>query len=393
MTTIGWGTSGADVDLPWSGNSTLTNCTIVSSAVQVAQAVPASDANTLGLWLLNEGSGASAVDSSATGNTGLTVDAGAGAAWETAAPWQGAAHVAAAAPSAIWLYCDDLASPAQIAAGTYEAWIRPDHDPTDTSHYDRWLSIEPNPWLSYDTTIAVYHIGNVGTPQGRWSVFPGHSVGGFGAVDTGAYWSYGDWVHVRVTWVRDASNGGLGTVALYVNGNAICSGAYQYAGTNDAGFGQRIAVLNSWANNLYAPGAADTIRLSSVVRSDAWTRYAGYGIAIAGNSTATGTLTRVAWDAGGSGAFGGAVNNVKVYTGGQWVQVGGYNPTSPITGLALPVVPGNLLRFRVDASSDSARSETTILTSATATITTGGLTLPMITRLPGRVGPSLAGRL
>jgi hypothetical protein len=105
-------------------------------------------------------------------------------------------------------------------------------------------------------------------------------------------------------------------------------------------------------------------------------RFPAAGTVIAGNNPLAGTLTEVAWSATESGDNEGDVLAVEVWSGGTWQVVGGASPTSPLTGLSLSVVSGNLLRFTLAPKTDALQSETPVLTWAEATVEAGGLVLP-----------------
>lgn len=383
MATISWGTGGGgDTALAWAGNSTLSATQIVSAAIELLWAEFVDDDNTLLLYQMDEalwaGVANEIVDGSGRGKHGYR-SAGAGT---TAAGWQNRYGALSAGTK--------LTLPSNIinaeCAGdfTMEFFVR--WNTSGANAYEVFLV----DWAAFVGFRFRWNDNWQGATAVALTVDQS-TTGTAGNLGTGQYVFGTDWHHVIVT-----RNGG--DFAVYWDG---VRGALQttMSGTNT--WGAAGGTSNLLRDGAGAAGVIDLdgARFSNMARYGSGAsitppgRYPASGNVIAGNNTLAGTLTDITWASTETGDNEGDVSAVEVWTGGGWSAVGGASPTSPITGLSLPVTTGNLLRVTMTPKADTLKTETPILTWAKATVTaavTGGLPLITLPRQQ-RVGPSLAG--
>ena len=377
MATIGWGSgSSADTELAWDGNSTLSSTRVVSGAVQIDVARPAVIASTIALWRLNEaswnGTAGEVLDAGANALHGQAINGAVTAAgyMDMAGDFDGGDYAKAPYSTEYNLDAtDDL---------TMECWFKLDrlnaHQTLIGTMVDgtrRTARVRVN---SNNTLLGSVGGSDNATSDGlgnAWRVLVNNWLPSGVTLQTGV------WYHLAFCeWVESGTNNHKGQLFLDGVGSTVNTFASEvplYSRPCEGGYqGQYyIGATNYNGSPIeYLDGQVDEVRLARerLYTADFTpTRFPASGTAISGNNTVAGTLTQIDWTATESGDNEGDVSAVEVYTGSAWQAVGGASPSSPITGLSLPVTTGNILRFTMTPKA-STLDETPILTWAKATI-------------------------
>lgn len=364
MATIGWGTTGADTDLTWVDNSTLSGTRLLTETVLLNWDEPDVAADTFLLQRWNAKSGAYATNETVTceGASTQTLKAFIGAGGSIT----GGANALNLAVSHVrpsyWYHSAGAAQGGaqdwgfrfffrfNAALGTYQKLIR-------------------NANGSWDITVFASGSMNV--------TINGNSVSlGAGSIVTGT------WYELVVHCDNTTSH----LFGVWLNGTWIGSNTYSApAYISYPNSGSNLVFLNLINSDASAPTTGDGLELWLSARHTADLGsaisprlfYPASGTVVTANNTLEGTLEEISWFSTESGDNEGDVSTVEVWTSGSWQAIGGASPSSPITGLSLPVVAGNLLRFTLAANVDTLKTETPILTWAQATIgATGGIVVP-----------------
>jgi hypothetical protein len=311
MGTLAWGRAAgtADRSLGFTGNVALAGTRIVNAGsapnddVKLDWNVLPVDANTVALWRFNG-------DWNDAGAGGYTLTPANNAALLTDQLFNGAASFPADTDSASTTSVPSLCDTAM----TLEGWVKVTSMPATS----KALWYKQNAWSIF------LHSGSrfcsdlyEGTSlHRRWVTLP--------------YTLAGGWHHLAVTW-----NGTGRSQLLWVDGVNITN--YDY---NTSPGGQTTSDAYNVRLGAGTVGAHDEVRLSKVVRySSTFSPHAYEAGSVACSDTAFGggTVSRVDWSVD-SGS--GTVTAVYLWTSGGWQQVGGANPTSPLTGLAVTVPAG-----------------------------------------------------
>jgi hypothetical protein len=362
MATQRWG----DTGLAWSGNSTLNLTRIVSNQVLLDFVAPAVLANTKGLWRMDEAAWAGAanevVDASGLGRHGQAYSGATTAdAWINRGGTFNGSNYALIPSTNDYKY--GLNDPV-----TYEAWFKFTGAPAANKDLCGFYGT-PDGFVANAMMLATSSTAITG-----WMRF---GINGNNTTLTPVYaCSPQDnaWHHMALeTWVVS----GTRYAQVFFNGvgGTVVSGVAKAPDATAAhALGARWAGTTATAGDFFI-GLVDEVRwtLARVYNGTnfAPVRFPAAGTVIGGNNPLVGTLTGVSWNATESGDNEGDVSAVEVWTGGAWTAVGGASPTSPITGLSLPVGTGNLLRFTLAPKADALKSETPLLAWAEATVAQG----------------------
>lgn len=352
MPTILWGKStGGDIVIPWAGHCLLEGCRLVGAGgtdddVLLDWCQFETDENTIGLWHMNEaaweGLPDEVVDASGHGHHGRAVNGA-----TTAEGWLDRAGRFNGTNQRVTLGLNPI-SQGDLAGGyTIEAWLKLNSKPAVEM---RALSLEACLCLGWRRTgVDAWFVHHYAVETGGANNF---LIGSTAPAP-------GSWYHVAATW--DGAQ-----IRLWVNGAAEGTPigethpvALDYFSREDWFGGNPYGGGQHWF-----AGGVDEVRLSSIQRytSDfSPTRYPDAGAVTARYSPAVPQrLTAIAWD----GVFGpstGRLRRLWVYSGGDWRQVGGEYPTSPITGLNMPVAGPDLVRVEMEPKDDVLQSETPTL--------------------------------
>jgi hypothetical protein len=205
----------------------------------------------------------------------------------------------------------------------------------------------------------------------------------------------GQWADISFQYDYTNTRAGFWVNGVYIQGGTVsASGFISYPNT-----ASQIFLMEGWANreNDYS---IDTFELwtgdrySSALPSNGIaprTIYNPGGTAILSGIISPGNLIEVSWDVDVNSPYAGGVSAVYAFSSGAWVQVGGANPSSPITGLSLPMTAGEMVKIELAASGDTLQTQTPELLWVRvdyAPLSTGGIPF----RYQGRTGPSMAGQ-
>jgi hypothetical protein len=350
MATVAWGKdSGADVVMPWYGNSVLERTRIVGGGspnddVALDWNEFEVDAHTRAMWRMNEGSGTRAGDSSGYGHNGTLVGGASG--WSNEA-WLGPycfRRTDDGSPGSSYITVQHADTLIGMTALTLEWWMK-----------GEWFPARGGDWRN---PAAISKTFSYSAAFGNWGQDINASVYINGARYLpswgGALQRRVDWTHVAVTW------NGTNAFECFVNGVSKGTRSAQAgAVTGQAGYALTMASAGF-------VGLLDEVRISDVCRytgSFAPTRYQESGTVTAQYELQSPyRLTEIGW-AGTFGANYGLLTKLEVHTTGGWVTVA-ENPAgveSPITGLDLIVAGPELVRATLVPKADTLRSETPVL--------------------------------
>ncbi len=337
---IRWGGTGGDINLPWAENCDLDGTRVASDDVLLDWCQFEPDEQTLGLWHLNEagwdGTPGEVVDSSGNGHHGT------------------AANGADTVPG--WLdRAGSFSAPLQTAVEIpYSAALNPD-----------WFTVEF--WVKWNGTAADYQTpmsSRDGAAKLGWIMYVENSNTWVFWHGTGSAWIRtvaavspisNQWQHVAVYLQV------LAAVSIYINGALVGQRGSSLYHVNTS---KPTYLGAGYIGGYHWNGLVDEVRLSSGQRYSgpfSPTRYPEAGTVTARYGPMTEQrLSQIAWN----GTFGpdtGRLRRLWVYSGGDWQQVGGDYPTSPITGLELPVTGPDLVRVELEPKADALQSETPTL--------------------------------
>ena len=350
MTTIGWGAgSGAQTQLPWADNCSLSGTSIADGQVRLAWQSVAAQSDT---YLLADfeatpiGEVADGADFPAYGNNTLT------------------ARVARAGGLTI-ANCGLQRGVTQDGSTSY-----------------LWHRLGTPLWAA-SSFGARCHLRLDGHVSERLALNGGNSAWGLGWDGWGRL--YAEVLPTRLTATETAIPGTWHDVAfqydhvhsamrLWVDGVTVgslwvataawvtypnsASQLFVAGGDRPVDSGMSLDTLELWQGVRYAD-ATDLVPRRFLPLA---------GEVVTTNSPQAGTLTQVEWSAVSGEGNAGSVQQVQVFSGGRWVQVGGDNPTSPITSLNLSASAGDLLKFVLLPSNDVLATQTPLLVWAKATL-------------------------
>ena len=344
MASIGWGSgSGADTELAWADNCSLSSTRIVSAAIELAFDEPAVDGNTVALWRLNDGAGDTVLDATANGNN-LTKQA--------IADWTAAGFLNGGISSDDYQSTYRLADGSMTVAadpeeGCIDGFVKPAFDPTSDLHEYGMFLMRGN-GAGRNTAVTYTSFG--GAPCIATYVGAGNV-----RIAVPVDFAQGEWSHIATMWKHST-----GKCYTYINGVQRVSSTYYYDATLYGTYmrmGGGAGLASNWA------GEMDSVRVSDVMRTGLpRTRYPDTGIVTGSNCATTGTVEEVSWGATTTGDNEGSVAKVEIYTAGAWTQAGDDNPTSPITGLSLPITEAAPVRVTMTPKADTLQTESPSLT-------------------------------
>ena len=358
MGSVTWG---ADVPggIPFSGNVTLSGCRLVGAgaaddALALGWNEHPADANTVAVWRMNEvwnGTAGEVIDASGNGYHGQAING-----VNTDAGWMDRAYKGVQSSNHYADVPTTLTGLNTLSALTVEAWVYPEKLGAQSGRvvFDN----------DYSYTLELRN-AQKGTQTPFWRARTWTSVNGQNVVDSGASNDFvWQWYHVAFCW--DGSQ-----MRIYVNGQLLVSKASTGSLTRTPRGGRRNigrdgAYLNGWYQ-----GWMDDLRISSVARySSAFspTRYPTTGTGtLTGTGLATRVPTAVSWTAT-EGASYGEVSKVELLDAALgWTQVGGDNPTSPISVSGITLAADASVRVTLTPKADAIRSETPTLADVTLT--------------------------
>ncbi|MDD3494117.1 MAG: hypothetical protein PHZ19_11545 [Candidatus Thermoplasmatota archaeon] len=362
MATIRWGTDvGADVCLPFVGNSVLDAARYIGAGdpdddVALAWNEFASDVNTVGLWHGNEGTGTLVADASGQINGTLQGDQSAN--WLLPG-WLGSAALAPNGAASIAVLGAGAAYAGAVSGVPdfcFEAWLRWDALP---SSFD-FIAACTWDWWDYGN----WHV----RIRDERNLYFALSVGGNALTELGAMTFITD--ALLGTWVHLCCEKSGTARTIYRNGTAVASdmvagdvSIYDAGVLFPYGAIHGIKFRRSYDQNPVHFG--DEYRLSNVARYSADfspTRYPASGTVVAVTPLALPrTINAIAW-AATTGVDIGDVYQIHVNTGTDlspvWTQVGGDNPTSPITPIGLATTAADLVRVTLTPGFDATLSAT-----------------------------------
>ncbi|MCD6351694.1 MAG: LamG domain-containing protein [Armatimonadetes bacterium] len=346
MATIAWGKgSGGDVCLPWSGNASLEALRLVNAGqpdddllLAFNEFVP--DENTVGLWHLNEagwtGTPDEVLDASGEGHHGKAINGA-----TTTDGWLDRAGQFEASQSQMV----EISTVPSIPSGvmTLECWV---YVP-DTN--------------SYGVLIKIGDSDGVGLGIGTYLRTADNKLE--------AVYEWATWVHSNQTvgtgWHHVAFASAGTSPVFWIDGVEVpvTTGRTPYAPTKVGGIGGQYDE-NTGLPSRCISALIDEVRVSEGVRYSgdfSPTRYPTSGTVVAQYTPPSSSrLTELSWD-GTFGADYGQVRAIYVNSGGDWQQVGGDYPSSPITGLNLPVTGPDLVKVELEPRQDALQSETPTL--------------------------------
>lgn len=357
MVSISWGTDGGgDRALAWSGNSVLSAARIVSAAeVSLAPVQAAVDANTRGLWRMDEaswnGTANEVVDSSGSGNHGTAYNSA-----TTAAGWiDRCGSFTAASNHYVLVPSSDSLKYGLNDTFVMDCWFKYTGASGNGKYFVGYTGSEYLfGYLNTDSAIASIRYGS------PTSQTYGQVMGTF-QDSAWHHFAFQTWVVSGNRYARLAVDGAWGTER---NATAKASvAAYNYC----IGTYWQASPAGSWT------GLVDDLRISMGSLYTPGTDFSPYrystGTVVATNNSLHGDLNEVSWASVESGDNEGDIAAVEVWSAGSWTAIGGASPSSPITGLEIPVTTGALLRFTLAPKSDALQSETPILNWVKGTIT------------------------
>ena len=160
-------------------------------------------------------------------------------------------------------------------------------------------------------------------------------------------------------WVDGVCVGSLwGATAAWVTYPSSASQLFVAGGDRPDASGMSLDTLELWQGVRYAEASDLAPRRFLPLTGEIVTT----------NNPQAGTLTQVEWSAVSGEGNAGRIHQVQVLSGGCWVPVGDDNPTSPLIDLNLPASAGDLLKFVLLPSSDPLATQTPLLTWAKATL-------------------------
>lgn len=340
-----------NVILPWHEHCTLSQCRILRAGdpnddivLDWSQFEP--DEHTLGLWHMNEdawtGMPGEVVDSSGNGHHGQAYNGA-----TTAEGWKDrAGRFQVTSSQYVRVPYAATLNPTVVTAEAWVCW-----DGTGT-----WMRSPLTSRTSYPHAGWSIYVGDGPT----WQVYWGTTNPAWGSGTSTISPEANCWQHIALCFngaegAEFYVNGELGLIMDTANYRVNPSGPL-FIGCGEVGGGNP---------SFYFPGMVDEVRISSGLRyTSEFTpppRYSETGSVTARhNLEGLRRLTAIAW----SGTFGldtGRLRRVWVYSGGDWQQVGGEYPSSPITGLSLLVNGPDLVRVELEPLDDTLRSETPTL--------------------------------
>ena len=345
--------------LPWTGNSALTGTRIASGDVLLDWNVHAVDAGvgTGGVWRMDEaawaGVAGEVLDASANARHGQAFNAA-----NTVAGWQ---NRAGNFPSATQAYVQVPAwTEDQHGTKTIEVWAR---------HLGaQWWNI-----LSWKNGLWKFSNPENGTAIKAefWST---NKV--YWSLSNSGFWNTtGAWTHYCCTFDNNTK-----TVRLWVNGVEVTYSQGSWS-ANDTPVENGVLWFGTgtaWTNVDMDDQRVSLTAIGTLPRYPAGNfsvspyRYVSGNVVAIRPTSPRATVSQVEW-AGTFGASYGTVNGIYLNTGTDasptWTQVGGSNPTSPITGLTTVVQSGtvNWLKAILNPKADALQSETPTLDTLTLT--------------------------
>ena len=185
--------------------------------------------------------------------------------------------------------------------------------------------------------------------------------------EAGSDFNDGNWHSVLCSY-----NHATGALSLYVDGNTTpVTATYSLSAWSSLGY-QFVGRRGFNSSPAYLTGGVDDIiwwdRVADPVTDWITTRYPATG---SGTLTGTGLATKVpsavSWTAT-AGAEYGAISKVELLDASLgWTQVGGDNPTSPISVSGITLAADQCLRVTLTPKADAIRSETPTLADVTLT--------------------------
>ena len=344
MPSIRWGTdSGADVCVPFNGNVTLSGCRIIDAGaaddgVALAWNEHVTDANTIGLWKMNEAAW--------NGTAGEVLDASGNG-------LHGQAYLGVNTASG-WI--DRYGDFATTSAGCIQC---PSVSWGDVHTVDMWwhpFSAGLNNGFAFTSVwVNGTHLRRNGIDGAYLSIMHGANLPFTVVQDT--------WHHIAMQYER------TGLHEVYIDGQLVASAAPGSA-ANVSGtvrIGGWSIDSTSYRNQSYI----DEARVSNVRRySSAFspTRYKSAAqnssvqpyVQLSHSSLIGKKPSSISWEAT-VGAEYGKIKRVWVNSSGTWTQVGGDDPTSPISVSGLKISSSDAIRVELEPKADALQSETPTL--------------------------------
>jgi hypothetical protein len=345
MPTIRWGTdSGADTNVTFNGNVALTDVRLIDSGdpdddLALDWQVHEDDDDTVALYRMNE--------SSWDGTTGEITD-------ETGNGHDGTAvNSANTAAGALDRYADcdgnataklgdsaDIPWSSTDGSTTIEMWIKP---LSTTSNGRHILRTSPGyEWLITKSSSDTFTLGCRRA-----------TVGTFSATED-------EWQHWCIMESGPGDESGITTV--HVNGVLALSDSPGNYNMND----DPLYLGNNPALSSASDAYFDDVRISDILRHAQGSNFTApvwyaEGSAVIGYTGLSGAVpSSISWDAT-EGASYGEIHQIWIHESGDWTQVGGDDPTSPIDASGYTLDDDDCIKVVMTPKSDAIQSETPIL--------------------------------
>ena len=356
-TTLAWGKpSGADILRPFTGYSTLSSTRIINpgadEGLMLDWVTHAHDANALAHIIGREGAG-NADDS--IDNCDVTPGSWQADGWLGAYDMHDRWSAAASIPQVnvttgwtveFWVYRDvtatvDAKAMFYVSGGSPAAVILIDEYVPTTGDQIRFYVCDALNHIVQTTAIGVF-------PAAVW-----HHV---------SLERYGDVLNAYIDGAKVVN--GLSCAAII--SDAAKTSFYSSAGSGSVRDYQDLYITQQ-ALHAGAAFAPHRYEAGSAILEDA---------AFAG-----GTITDVSWSVdSGNGAVSAVYLNEGTDLAPSWTQIGGANPSSPITGLSIPVTATNIIKLTMTPLADALQSASPTLDWAMVTVNTNNLPPPLLAR-------------